>query len=208
MSRRCFDTHVNVLDTNVKTDTQNQRYRKRTHRNHNGTGNGTATLEPGACRSACAAADCGTDWPRRLSVCKAHGGYTSKAGTSCCTFETATSVLALAYSQAPKPCHSAPSRARRRDTCCVATGRRLQVAVAWRRRSIHRARRPARREFRLRVVLIAVLGPPVAFPAVPHGWSGLVFAGLRRSVGFWAERAHIRKVMQARRAAIPHAIVV
>ena len=84
-------------------------------------GNGTTTLpeqEPGACRPTCAAAHRGTDWARRLSVCKAHGGYANKAGPSCCTFETATSVLALPYGQAPNPCHPAPSRARRRGTGC------------------------------------------------------------------------------------------
>ena len=83
--------------------------------------NGTTTLpeqETGACRPACAAAHRRTDWARRLSVCKAHGGYASEAGPSCCTFETATSVLALPYDQAPDQCHPAPSRARRRGNGC------------------------------------------------------------------------------------------
>ena len=113
--------------------------------------NGTTTLpeqEPGACRPACAAAHRGTDWARRLSVCKAHGGYANKAGPSCCTFETATSVLALPYGQAPNPCHPAPSRARRRGTgCCNGSAPpsgELTPSVCA-SASVHQARRPSPR---------------------------------------------------------------
>ena len=55
---------------------------------------------------------------RYCSLRGSHGGYASEAGPSCCTFETATSVLALPYDQAPNQCHPAPSRARRRGNGC------------------------------------------------------------------------------------------
>ena len=147
--------------------------------------NGTTTLpeqEPGACRPTCAAAHRGTDWARRLSVCKAHGGYANKAGPSCCTFETATSVLALPYGQAPNPCHPAPSRARRRGTgCCNGSAPpsdRLRLGVSSPSTltftpRILAADRPYRRP-----------GPICGLPGRPPcpvgrglRWSSLVFAG-------------------------------
>ena len=73
----------------------------------------------------------------------------------------------------------------------VATGRRLQPPVGA-SASVHQACRPSRREFRLRVVPTTVLDPSATFPAVLRAWSGLVFAGRRWSVGFWAARAQIR----------------
>ena len=51
-------------------------------------------------------------------VCSAWRPLRKPSRPSCCTFETATSVLALPYGQAPNPCHPAPSRARRRGTGC------------------------------------------------------------------------------------------
>ena len=83
--------------------------------------NGTTTLpeqEPGACRPACATAHRGTDWARRLSVCAKRMAATQTKPAQLLHLETATSVLALPYGQAPNPCHPAPSRARRRGTGC------------------------------------------------------------------------------------------
>ena len=76
--------------------------------------------------------------------------------------------------------------------------------------SVHQARRPpSRREFRLRVVLTAVLDPSATFPAVLRAWSGVVFAGLplraglRWSVGFWAERRQNRWLCALARPVLP-----
>jgi len=54
--------------------------------------------------------------------------------------------------------------------------------------SVHRQSRPARRLLAADRRRYGHLGPRSAGIVAIHAWSGLVFAGLRRSVGFWAER--------------------
>ena len=114
----------------------------------------------------------------------------------------------MAATQAKPAPAAAPSRPRRRCWRCptirrpisatqlrlgrgavamvVATGRRLQVA-ACASASVHQARRPSRRDFRLRIVLPCRPGPICGLPGRPPGpvgrglrWSSLV-------VGVWAE---------------------
>ena len=114
----------------------------------------------------------------------------------------------MAATQAKPAPAAAPSRPRRRCWRCptvrrpisatqlrlgrgavamvVATGRRLQVA-ACASASVHQARRPSRRDFRLRIVLPRRPGPICGLPGRPPGpvgrglrWSSLV-------VGVWAE---------------------
>ena len=81
-------------------------------------------------------------------VCSAWRPLRKPSRPSCCTFETATSVLALPYGQAPNPCHPAPSRARRRGTgCCNGSAPpsgELTPSVCA-SASVHQARRPSPR---------------------------------------------------------------
>ena len=118
----------------------------------------------------------------------------------------------MAATQAKPAPAAAPSRPRRRCWRCptirrpnsatqlrlgrgavamvVATGRRLQVA-ACASASVHQARRPSRRDFRLRIVLPRRPGPICGLPGRP---ACVVGRGLRWSslvVGVWAETRQI-----------------
>ena len=125
----------------------------------------------------------------------------------------------MAATQAKPAPAAAPSRPRRRCWRCptirrpnsatqlrlgrgavamvVATGRRLQVA-ACASASVHQARRPSRRDFRLRIVLPRRPGPICGLR--PSSGPGVVFAGRscgRRSLG---ERSQILWVVATARS--------